>query len=228
MSGTGGNRLKRKGNDYGKVRYAARPCNQQYVRALIRGPEESGPNGISPGRPFPWGENGFPLLGTRAGYNWDMSKLRRSKRRAGVRLIATLLLAGFLLLTAGPVCGSTSDVDPQACCERHGCHQSARDKVLSRSASGSKTACATCDKSSCSTGNSAEDCCRRAALAYPVARAQSASNASALVLAVAVLTIPTWTSLSSAESVDGPFGSASPPPKLGCVALYALHSVFRI
>lgn len=158
-----------------------------------------------------------------------MSEARLPRRPVPIRLTAALLLAGFLLLTAGPVCGSASDVDPEGCCQRHGCQQATpSSKAVDGTSLRKHEACAKCDKRSYSSSDSARDCCQRGDLVYPVARAQSAYHASALILALAVVTIPTYNSLSSTGNARAQSGGAPPPLKIGCVALYTLHSVFRI
>jgi len=157
-----------------------------------------------------------------------MSKARLSKRPISTRLTAGMLLAGFLLLTMAPVCGSASDVDPEACCQRHGCQQSALGSNFAGGGSlhGHET-CASHDRSSCSSRDSAEDCCRLGALAYPTARAQSAEQPVAPVLTL-YRAILSGLGLPNAGTFLTQSRSASPPLKTGCVALYTLHSAFRI
>lgn len=157
-----------------------------------------------------------------------MRKVRLYKYPVGARLIAALLFASFLFLTAGPVCGSTSDLDPDACCQRHRCQRSAAGITTSSGVSRGPGTCAQCDNESCSGRNSAQDCCRLGYLSYPVAQVQSAYQATTPVLTLYRVVIHTGLSLVGAGCVRTQFEDASPPLKLGSAALYILNSTFRI
>lgn len=146
----------------------------------------------------------------------------------GARLFTALLLASFLFLTAGPVCGSTSDLDPEACCQRHRCQRSTTGVNRARGASHGPESCAQCGNGSCSGRNSAQDCCRLGYLSYPTARAQSAYHATTPVLLLYRVVIHTGLSLVGAGCVRTQFEDTSPPLKLGSAALYILNSTLRI
>lgn len=158
-----------------------------------------------------------------------MGRARRSGHPVGARLTAGVLLTGFVFLTVAPVCGSASDVDPEACCQRHGCQRSARASkaVNSVSCEGQQLTCTSCDKGSCSGGNSAEDCCRRGKLAYPVLQGPSTS-VSALSLSAVVAFCPATLSLPGTGTIPVQTTDTSPPLKKPLIALYALHSAYRI
>ena len=158
-----------------------------------------------------------------------MGKVRLSQRPAGVRLMASLLLAGFLLLTAAPICGGPSDVDSGACCQRHRCGQSGLgSKVVNGVSRERRQVCRSCDKRSYSGRSSAEDCCRRGDLAYPVAEAQPHASVSVLTLIPIVALCQASRSLPSTGSVSVQTADTSPPLKIPLIALYTLHSAYRI
>ena len=157
-----------------------------------------------------------------------MSKVRISRRPLGARATAGVLLAGFLLLTLAPVCGSASDVDPDACCKRHGCQQSGAGSKTDGAFHHGRETCAGCDKAPCSSSDSPVDCCSRGDLAYPVARAQSAYQVAIPVLTLARISVHSCQGLPSNGSLSSQSASISPPLKINCVALHALHCVFRI
>lgn len=143
--------------------------------------------------------------------------------------MAGLLLAGFLLLTAAPVCGGPSDVDPVECCHRHGCREAGMDpKVVDGVSCKGRQTCASCDKRSYSSGSSAEDCCRRGDLGYPVAEAQSCPSVSVLTLTPAAALFQASLSLPSTGSASAQTADTSPPQKIPLVPLYTLHLAYRI
>jgi hypothetical protein len=144
------------------------------------------------------------------------------------RLLAAALLGGFLLLTVAPVCGSPTDVDPLACCHRHGCDAAVPECGSGACARGSegRAVRARAYVDGGTTGNPA-DCCRRGNLSYPVARGETTTVAAFAVAfsAVAMAHVPRV-----GAPAPGLFfaAGASPPARLTSIALYALHSTFRI
>jgi hypothetical protein len=145
------------------------------------------------------------------------------------RLLAGPLLGAFLLLTVAPVCGSPTDVDPLACCHRNGCKAAVSECGSGACPRGSERqgvqAGACVDGGT--TGNPA-DCCRRGSLSYPVARGETISTVAAFVVAFwAVSTAHTPQVGAPARGFFFAAG-ASPPARLTSIALYTLHSTFRI
>lgn len=145
------------------------------------------------------------------------------------RLLAGALLGAFLLLTVAPVCGSPTDVDPLACCHRHGCDAAVPEcgsGACSRASEGQGVQASTCVDGG-TTGNPA-DCCRRGSLSYPVARGEATSTVAAS--AVAYWLVATAHVCRVAAPAPGLFSAAgaSPPARLTSIALYTLHSTFRI
>ena len=142
--------------------------------------------------------------------------------------MAALLLASFLFVTAGPVCGSASDLDPEACCQRHGCQRSAAGVNTASDAARGAESCVQCDNGSCPGSNSAQDCCRLGHLSYPTAQAQSAYHTTTPLLTLCRVVTHTGLSLMGAGSVRTQFEGPSPPLKLGSAGLYIINSTFRI
>ena len=160
-------------------------------------------------------------------YIWEMGDVRLSRRSYGTRLMAGVLLMGFLLLTAGPVCGSPSDVDPMACCKHHGCHRSGLIPRIADTLRHSLQVSAGNDESS-PTGNSPEDCCRRGDMTYPVAEVQASVSMAPLALNVlAVVSAPAF-NLSVIGNTFVCAADTSPPLKLLFIAPYTLQSAYRI
>jgi hypothetical protein len=88
--------------------------------------------------------------------------------------------------------------------------------------------CTKCDKRSYSTGSSAQDCCRRGDLNYPVAEAQSCAPLSVLPLSPVVALCQASLSLPGIGSALVQTTDTSPQLKVPLSALYKLHSAYRI
>src|SRR5690348_16665175 len=131
---------------------------------------------------------------------------------AGARGMAGLLLTGFLLLTMAPVCGSASDTDSQACCERHGCDRSgSKSKAADGVHLRGQEPCASRVSGSRSRNGSPEDCCRRGDLVYPVARAQSVYQHATSLPALSHIPTHTCSSLPGTLNLSSRPESISPP-----------------
>jgi len=156
-----------------------------------------------------------------------MRNVGLSGRPASTRFVAGVLLMGFLLLTAGPVCGSPSDVDPMACCKRHGCHRSGLVPRVADTLSHSPQVSAGNDESS-PTGNSPEDCCRRGNSTYPVAEAQASVSISPLALNVLAVVSAQAFNFSVIGNTSVRAADNSPPLRLLFIAPYTLQSAYRI
>jgi hypothetical protein len=146
----------------------------------------------------------------------------------GTRFMADVLLMAFLLLTAGPVCGSPSDVDPVACCQHHGCQRSMWVPTTAGNTSRQMLHLCAGNGEPCPSSDSPEDCCQRGDIAYPVAKAQSSVSISPLAfnpLAVMPALALKFSTIDGAcvHAVD-----TSPPLMLAFIALYNLHSAYRV
>ena len=153
-----------------------------------------------------------------------MRNVGLSGRPACTRFVAGVLLMGFLLLTAGPVCGSPSDVDPMACCKRHGCHRSGLVPRVADTLRHSLQVSSGNDGSS----NSQEDCCRRGGIVYPVAEAQASVSISPLALNVLAVVSAQAFNFSVIGNTSVRAADNSPPLRLLFIAPYTLQSAYRI
>jgi hypothetical protein len=156
-----------------------------------------------------------------------MTKVLLTPRPTRARVLSCVLLGGFLLLTSGPVCGSLTDVDPAACCKRHGCRQSmpSRRSVSCATESAGRHICSDAGEG-CSSNSTAEDCCHRGNLAYPVVGAQSSLSFSASHVTALLVVANASVRRPATVSVTCRLRLPVSPPLL--IPLYSLHSTYRI
>jgi hypothetical protein len=150
----------------------------------------------------------------------SMWKTTRVRRPSGSRFLAGVLLTGFLLWNVGPVCGNPTDVDVAVCCKRHGCH-------VVGSHRGERSMRSDADKGVSPEGG-AQDCCRRARVAHPVARAQTSVLCANLRITLRVSTPRAIFTVATAPKTLARVAPGSAPLKIPLVALYKLDSAYRI
>ena len=152
---------------------------------------------------------------------WGTARSRRD------RLTASVLLAGLLLLSFGPTCGSTLDVDPARCCERHSCQGTGGTcQKNPKNAKGAKdhAPCPGPTKTS-DSGSNPEQCCDRGQLTHPIANVQPEAGALLLAVSVALATVPRL-GISSATSRRPVYTRSA--LKIPSSPLYDLNSTYRI
>jgi hypothetical protein len=151
----------------------------------------------------------------------------RFRRRANVnRMVAGLVLSGFVLLTGAPLCGSPSDADPSACCERHGCHHPEPGAIGETSSHGRDVFIR--NTGSRSDESSAEDCCRQGDLTYPVMKAQSSVSAPHQALTQHIVLYEGSFNSPRAGCLFALAAGPSPPLRIRSTDLYTLHSAYRV
>lgn len=147
--------------------------------------------------------------------------------------MAFVLLAGVLALTCTPVCGSTTNVDAMACCERHADQPSSdlTSSDLNRDHCALAAAARQPESGNCSApgdrsnaDSSAMQCCKQGRLNYPQLKAQpSASLHTVLPVSLAVPAVERPGAAAAAHQAlrEAPLKILSPP-------LYALTATYRI
>src|SRR5215467_8901165 len=129
--------------------------------------------------------------------------------RLRLRILAGALAITQVLVVSAPVCGGLADVDPVACCERHGCwHSSPGFQTGSKTRPGEQRVA--CNDQPCSRTGSPEDCCRQGALTYPVAHVRSSATSFALRV-ISLPPVQAALSLSAAGGIRTYYDNPSPP-----------------
>jgi hypothetical protein len=156
-------------------------------------------------------------------------ELRPSRRPAGARILALVVLAGVFGLTSTPVCGSPVDVDPAKCCERHAARRATPScrKTTDQERCEGKTSCHS-QKAAPGSATNADQCCKRGQLVFPTSEAQpttllvASAAAGSIVLTHPGFSLPTGASVFLRQTAYGPPLKVPPRP------LYSLTSTYRI
>lgn len=151
---------------------------------------------------------------------------RATRRHGRSKVLAFVLLAGMLALTSAPVCGNTTDVDPMACCERHGHQQSSeRNDHCARADAARQPETGNCSAADdlSKRGDTAAQCCSRGRLTYPQIKTQPSVSVHAVLPMASVIKPPPCRAASAVR-----LALREIPLKILSTPLYTLTATYRI